>query len=350
MERKYKQLFDLTVKHTYYTSGYANDFVFSPTMQTAKDLSRYKLIARLKHAVVGHPEAYGLKTSYCEVDGAPLIPITATDNPSLVFGLNLKNTRFLNVTTEIPVLATREVFHFTNVGVTLAPTMSLVRTSLRLRRKVFEFNFSLTGTNKASATIEILNAANAVQAEYTQILENVDGNYQALIDLNGLDDGIFSVRVLKTVGLTTVSTTKYYISDELTAMNPMAILDLKLTNNTDLLTRKLEINFTRRSINWKYWVVYLNPVAGAITVTKAGVPFSEDVVPLATTMDTATKLSLETQYPLPAVVRLFVSDNPVPLIEEPIKDIKLKRAATTLVKHLPGMPIDSPKTEAYIFI
>lgn len=364
MVQKFKTLFDLTVKHTYYTSGYANDFVFSPTAQTAKDLSRYKLLARQKHAVNGSPEAYGLKVNYSEVDGAPLIPITAADSPSLVFGLNLKNTRFLNITneTELPAFSNQECWYCTNVGVIVDPdinlveTLSLNRTPIKLRRKVFELNFSITVGSIGSATIKIFNESNDLQAAYNQSLTNAGGKYEALIDLNGLDDGIYFVEI-RDGASALVSNNRYYISDELTAMKPMAILDLRLIDNTQLRVKKLEINFTARSVKWKYWVVLPegeDPLNYSIDTTATtpsigGVAFP---VPLLTpdSLEELTLFSLEAQYAGREIV-LFESDTTIALNEAPIKGIKLKKDPSSFpVKHLPGMPVDSPKTEAYIFI
>lgn len=363
MEQKFKTLFDLTVTHTYYTSGYANDFVFSPTAQTAKDLSRYKLLARQKHAVNGSPEAYGLKVSYSEVDTAPLIPITATDSPSLVFGLNLKNTRFLNITdeAELPAFAEQECWYCTNVGVSVDPdinlveTLSLNRTPIKLRRKVFELNFSITAGSIGSATIKIFNESNDLQAAYNQSLTNAGGKYEALIDLNGLDDGIYSIEI-RNGDSDLVSNNKYYISDELTAMKPMAILDLRLIDNTQLRVKKLEINFTARSVKWKYWVVLPateNPANYSIDTTAAAPPIGSTfpaLVPAGGSPEEVTLLSLQAQYS-GKPIKLFESSSTIALNEAPIKGIKLKKDPSSFpVKHLPGMPIDSVKTEAYIFI
>jgi hypothetical protein len=361
MVRNYLQLFDLTVKHTYYNSGYSNDFVFSPTMKTAKDLSRYKLIARPKNGVVGRNESYGLKVSYTDVDNAPLIPITATDRPSMVFGMNLVNTNFLHFTNEIPAFANQECWYITNVGVSvsadinLVQTVSLNRTPIKLRSKVFELNFSVSGLNLNSATIKILNESGVEQVAYNQSLTTVGGKYDALINLNGLDDGIYSVEI-RDGGSLLVSDHRYYISDELTAMKPMAILDLRLNDNTQLRAKKLEINFTPKAVYWKYWVVYRKIVANVPSVTKSGLTFNPTVP--SSPMDLETYNSLLAQYPTASSVRLFVSSTEITLDEDPIKEIKLNNTPSTppltpltiLVKNMPGMPIDSAKTEAYIFI
>lgn len=357
MERKFKPLFDLTVKHAYYTSGHANDFVFSPTQQTAKDFGRYKLSAKLKHGVAGQTEAYGLTMRYTEVDGDPLIPITATDNPSLVFGMNLKNTRFLNITENVASMADREVLHYTNVGAsTVFGIMSLIGSSLFLRRKVFELNFNLDGADKDNATIRILDASETELPLYTKTLSNDDGNYQALIDLNGLDDGIYFVQVEDGANDEAIFN-KYFISDELTAMNPLAILDLKLTNNTSLESTQLIIKFSPRSVQWKYWVVLPETavsndyeiISTAAAPSLGTVTFGA-ITPAVDSLDERTLLSLQSQY-IGRPIKLFQSSDPIDLIEAPIMNIRLrKNPSTILVKHLPGMPVDSSKTEAYIFI
>lgn len=367
MERKYKPLFNLTVVHNYYESGRANDFAFSPTAKTAKDLSRYKLLARLKNDKPGSPEAYGLKMNYLHVGevivsgiiteaGTPLIPITASENPSLVFGVNLMNDRFLNFTDKPKPSGSTEVFHYTNVGANPAvdDKIQLVKSTVRLRRKSFEYDFSLTGSFPITATIKIFDSANVEQAEYGQTLISDDGEFQSLINLTGLDDGIYNVEILD--GATSIETITYYISDELTAMNPLGILDIVLTDNTSISSDELELTFTARNVPFKYFVVFNEPVTGE-EVTKASpiITFAKISLPaLGRDEDLATVNSLKLRYP-DATVFLFESSTSIDLSETPIKDIKLKKAAGTateavLVKHLPGMPIENTKAEAYIFI
>jgi|GEM_PF-4482853 len=363
MERKYKPLFNLTVIHSYYESGRANDFSFSPTSKTAKDLSRFKLLARLKNDKPGAPEAFGLTTSYQELDGTPFIPITASEKPSLVFGVSVKNDRFMNITTELSQLNSGELFHYSNLdnsGVAVPSVSSAIelhRTNCFLRRNVFAHNFTI-GTVPVNATLKILDGWNGGTelSDYEQNLSSENGDFQALVDLNGLDDGMYTVSVSNDVNAT-ITDTKFYINNDLARQRPFAILDLSINSNSLLSGEELQINFEKKNIVWKYFVVFLKAVSGPVSIKKSNSPgpaidFTE-TTPVASSSDEVTFNSLAEKFPT-SNIKFFVSDDPVDLTETPVTDIQLKNgnggSAEVLVKHLPGMPIENTKAEAYIFI
>ena len=350
MERTFKTLFDLTMKHDFYDNEKSNDFLFVPVGSTAQDMKNFKLLARTAKSDPGQPQANGLTVSYSDVNNSPHIPITGSSAPSLKFGLQLRNTEFFNYTTEVALLSGDEFFHYTNVGASeVLGVIELVRSVLKLRRRVFPHVFSVADPLPVTATIKVYNADNIELVEFGQTLVSEDGNFDSLIDLSEASDGIYTVKIISNAIV--VQEDKFYVSDELTAMRAFGLIDISVVNNTDLSTKELRVSFTTRETKWKYFVVFAVPLANSDTIkleqpSPSTLKFSEIA---AAAGDLVTKESLESQNP-GSDVRLYESDILVEYKESVPKNIKLKKNGEVLVLHMPAPSLSNVKPEAYIFI
>lgn len=355
MERSFKTLFNLSVKHGYYDDDQSNDFLFVPSEGTKRDTKNFRLLTKNMHGIVGQPEAYGIVSMYSEVDSTPVIPISASFSPEMVFALRLHNKNFWNYTKDVEGLERGEIFHYTNVGATeVSGVIELERSRCRLKRSVFNYAFILPGPFPVSATLKILDKSNSELSEYEQTLSSENGKFEALVNLEGLPDGIYKVRVMSNGS--TIQTDKYYISDQFAVGNPFAVVEIVLTDNTSLSDKKLEISFSPREELWKYFVVFNEVLTGSDVIEvgqtgATGLKFSEvtSFAGPSRLEDKVTKDSLEARYP-DADVRLYESDETVKFHESPKKNIKLKKNATQLIQHMPSPSVSSVKAEAYILI
>ena len=354
MERSYKTLFDLSIIHEFYDDGKANDFVFVPLQDTAVGLKNYKLVPRVAQAKVDETQAHGLSVSYAEVNASPQIPITAASVPPLRFGLKLHQVNFLNFTKETGGLVSGDIYHYTNVGaVDVAGVLELVRTTYKLKRKVFAYSFTLAGP-PVTATVKVFDSLGVELTEYSQTLDSNNGDFEVLIDLGKEANGVYELQVSS--GGPVLQQDQFYLDDELVAMRAFAVLDIVVTNNTDLSTKKLEISYTSREEVMKYFVVFEVPliVGDVIEVGQtpvSGLKFSEvtDFTGGARAEDKATKEALEGRFPS-RDIRLYESIGTFEYKETALKDVKLKKNAQSLISHLPAPSLDNVKAEAYIFI
>ena len=354
MERTFKTLFQLSMKHGYYDNELSNDFQFVPSSRTSKDIKSFRLTSKKFNASPNGLGANGLITMYTQVDGAPLITIAPGSAPKGVYGMYLINDQFYNFTDEISNLESGEIFYFTNVGsVESSGVFPLVRSQHYLKRKSFPYRFNIVDSYPLTATVKILDSAGAELSKYEQTLESANGDFEALINLEGVEDGRYQVQV-STAGSGIIQTDQYYLSDEFALNRPFAILDIVVNDNTSLSEKQLQIEFTPREELWKYFIVFKEPLVGGEVIevgSLAGTTFSEvtSFVGPSRVEDLATKESLEERYP-GSEVRLFESDATIEFSESPEKSIKLKKDSVALINNMPSPSVTSPKAEAYILI
>lgn len=184
-------------------------------------------------------------------------------------------------------------------------------------------------------------------------MDSDTGDFDALIDLQGIVDGRYQVKVESGGG--TIQTSDYYISNEFAKKRPFAILDIQVADNTTLSDKELRIEFTPRDVTWKYFLIFREPLGNGDKIdvgpAPSGLSFSEVTSFVGTSReeDLATKESLEARYPGSEVL-LYESDTTVEFKQSPEKNIKLKKNNSPLINSLPSPSVQSPKAEAYILI
>ncbi|MBI3135503.1 MAG: hypothetical protein HYZ14_12575 [Bacteroidetes bacterium] len=343
MGRYYDTLFNLELRHTYYTDGLSKDFVIEPLPDAQKLLKNYNCI--LKSALIpGLKSVSSARVLYQSINSGH-VPLTAiTSSVRFRFILQLTNPAFLNFTDLVVKTSNTQVFYFSNTGGNL-----LAEELVDLQPKHFIYNFSSVNNP------DELRVFDRDNVEIVALRKTLTGGpaFSVELDLNEYPDAKYKLELFA-LNVSTGESRMFYFDNALKPSVAFGIVEIYKTSNT-FPGNAFRIEFARKTSFWRYFVVVKNGVGGDLyTVVDTGltpVVFSVVSPPYSNHENDVIGALLE-QYPAGGVV-LIKSNTKIAYSEAKKASIELRKngqVSPPLIRHLPNPEIIKPKTEAYVFV
>lgn len=257
----YAKLFNVALRHDFYTGGITHDFDITPTKSTQQLFKNNKLIFKKDNT--------GFRVMYRKSSTPPPDSFVNFANIELRFGMTMKNiTEFLNFSnldkSPTKTFKAGNIMYFTNTNVTTHKLKYEILDELKPNQFMYEFpQTSLVDTG----SIEIKNEAGTVVTPasppgppFTGI-QNVNGKFFYPVDLSHLPPGMYSFKT--TVG-TNNKTKDFYIDNELITAGICGVIKIKAQGaaNTDWPpasggepARQYFTDLIRRETKWRFIVV-----------------------------------------------------------------------------------------------
>ena len=250
MNAVYREIFSVSLKHTYYLDGYCNDFDFVPTGECLKSLSRFGLLFR--------KNSYGISVLVpllFDNDGKPKVPfepfIAFDEAIKLEFAMIIKNLQFLNIAS-LNVLENvnykNTLYYYSNLpGVT-----ELNQLIVPTRPSLFTF-YCGSGT-RSLLNAELLDEHdNILLSKKIKESDVGKGNFSYNVDLNSFSSGIYKIRVSEE-GIEE----PFYVNDRLVNKPIFGIINISSEpgNLFDPASpASYEISFQPVEKQWKFYVI-----------------------------------------------------------------------------------------------
>ena len=334
---KYKALFDLELKHSYYQSGLCHDLVIAPTAE-CRTLLNYCGLRFLKTQAGGK-----LFAKVNTVDGKDIIKSPLPEATKFTFILKSTNNSFENFTQLTLARSKNQHYYFNNLTNNLAADSSpslLTNTTSKIVSdtdlSVFKSNtFSFTETNNAATLLSELKFIDSGEV-VGQELNNHNDTFNFSYDLKKTPSGRVKFFISNTERASMYVANGYDYADMFGVIEifyksnlPAAYLFQLADNSVE--TKFYKINFANRSTRWRYIITnkYNQSVTG-VTVAKTN----------------GTAIAFAPQAGAPAGQFIAASGIPVPLKEEPVAGIKLTdQADKVLIANLPNPSLNLVKQE-----
>lgn len=347
----YLKLFEVIVKHDYYTSGLSVDFGFSPTKECKVTLSKYGLI--FKETTMGFAVFYearetgGVKT--------PVKPMSNDEKFSFAMILNRNN--LINFS-ELPFdNASGERYYFDNLNDNKnSGDLLLVDDPVKKyvdKDDVVETSSNIISYSESNANpsvvARILDKFDTVLL--SKAVNNIAGKITCQFDLSFLEPAVYKLQV---DGITKKT---FYKNIKTLYENPFGVIEIFKNNSVpadykfadsagNVSFKQYVIQFHRRSTIWKYYVIKKYKTSAPNLSIQIGanpaITGSPFVLPDGTDST------------------LFDFLSPSELKEKPVESIKLSSNGTVLVQNLPNPGIENIKpdkndlskvySEVYIYI
>jgi len=339
MRSIYRALFEVKIRHNYYNSGYSEDFKIEPTIECYKLLQKYHLLFRQNNC--GFVLKYKVLLDANYNPASPEKPfVSINEYTNLSFKLKLKNSKFSNFTdlTALSGVSEKTVFYYDNID--LHNNASLNELVIPVKPSVFNFEFT---SKKNEAQLIISDSYR--QEVYKKILKETgpgSGFFKEQINLKGYDKGKYFFQV-KSADIEE----EIYIDNELISENCFGIINIISDSSHSFNYAKghnYEIEFCRKSVQWKYYVVCKNDYPGLQIVDNAISPqyFFKEVIPKP---DDNIRIFKSVSIPIEEE-----TPEPLPFSEIPKKELQLRNDTNILIENLPNPTIDNPDAEIYIYI
>ncbi len=334
---KYKALFDLEVRHSYYESGSCPDFLIAPTAGCLSLLNYYGL--RFLPTVAGGK----LFAKVNSVAGKDFMRNPIPEATKFTFSMKLRNTAFENFTQLNLARSKNQHYYFNNLinnpasdsfPLLLTDTTAKIVSDTDL--SAFESNtFSFTETSNAatlSSELRFIDSGESFGLE----LKNHNNTFNFNYDLKKASSGRAKFFINGTERASTYVANSYDYSDlfgvvEIFYKSSLpANYQFQLADNS-METKSYRIAFANRSTRWRYIISskYDQSVT-AVTIAKTN----------------GTPIAFTTQAGAQAGQFIIASGNPIPLKEEPVAGIKLTdQADKVLMANLPNPPLNLIKQE-----
>lgn len=331
MNTDFLPVFQVELRHSFYTDALCSDFELFPLAETQQ-------LMRNRQAIFSFRKTFG--KMLIMADGTTAAhPITGTD--ALVFGMTLLNPALANITAEWP--SAKKIFLFTNDGNITNPATSpvtLIRSEISLSPKVIVHTINET----AEGTATLKNESGALIA--TQAFAAGMNGSELPFDVQQLPSGLYTVTETTEDG---PSDHLYYADNQLLFKNIFGLI--RIVNQSTFPFNYdgkpvYRVSFTTKSAQWKYYVVapaMSGADIGNLSVVQTGagssaIAFTKTYpVPAADT--TVPVLSADTSK-----VALFTSNIPLAYQQAPRKQIELRKGSSTILGNLPNPDVRQPAT------
>ncbi len=344
MKIQFNSLFDVEILHNYYLSQYLKNLDIVPTETCQRHLKNYGLL--FKKTEKGFVVFYEV-IEETNADSHPLRPITK--NVRFTFLLQSK-TRYLINFSDLPLKSpAKHLFYLSNMNnnpqsgkllLSSNTSSEFISSEDNLEFEPLVFTYQ---AESASSSVDIkINDqwSNTVTSETVAIVE---GKLNFEINLRGHGPGKFSLLV------DDIEVKKFYASDEVVGKNVFGLIDIfrddrvpenyqftDTDNNHDVLAKTFTARIDNRKTFWKYYVVLkyrkdIDPQDLSIeffTQTDNGNGDDDDTDSGNGEITTSfeRKTPIERSDGLTAVP--FISQAMLPLQEDPIKNIQLKKTSS----------------------
>lgn len=375
----YTEFFSMSFFHNYYESGMSPDFDVEPGTDAVRFMQRQRMV----FTQPGGDESDSFQVRYQSdtAGGPPRIPLP--DKLRMTFFAKLRDKHFLNIT-NFPTKTNRQVYYFENLeffplSAPPAPPTRSIPLVLDLHPKTFVHTFSKPGaaTLANPATVEVRDTLDATVLYTYQVVPDANDDYRLELDLSDLEEGMY--RLVHTdpgYGVLNkrfvIRTNAYYEPNDIVIEvrrqlgNPP--YDWTLSPGPRWL-----LQFRRRRVIWKYWIIlkgtgtyaFVDEAAGAVTPYPFPLYISD--ADHATTVYTKTSEDLDTEAYLQerfpdATIKLYVSTEAIegtasndtvdiPYYEIPKQSLALMDSDLTdsrLYSHLPNPQRKRIKPEVFL--
>lgn len=250
MNRSYRIAFQVTLDHSYYTSGQTPDFSILPTRDTMSWLKENKMLFR--------SDETGFRVFYT---AAPFVPFTEKE---LRFMLVLKEgTRFFNIT-DLNVggedYTSGDLLLFKNSGLTSELTPGILPGA---ESKVFTYVFPQKSENpEALGQLEIRDeAGNIIPLEIPDpdtIPRTAEKEFRYPVDLSKYPEGVYDFKTSLSDN-PEVITKQIYVDEQVKRQSAFGLIRITLTE--EVLTTSFKAQFATKQPYWRYHFVIKNMTA-----------------------------------------------------------------------------------------
>lgn len=334
---KYKPLFDLELRHTYYLSGISPDLQVTPSADCRALLNQYGL--RFLPTDTGGKLYAKVNT----IAGKDIIKNPIPESTKFTFLLKLRNPLFENFTELSLTRQETQHYYFTNLVDNLAAdssplllTDTATKTVADTDLLTFETSsFSFTDTATAATQGSELQFLDSGET-FTQELSNHNNTFNFTYDLKKTPSG----KAKFFIGGTEKATV--YVANTNDFAGAFGVVEIFYKSSLPATyqfqqadnaveTKFYKIAFVNRSTKWRYIISNkFNQAVTGVNVAKTN----------------GTPIGFTAQGGAPIGQFIMASGNPVPLKEEPVTGIKLTdQADTVLIANLPNPPLNLIRKE-----
>ena len=334
---KYKQLFDLEIRHSFYVTGRSTDLQVIPTAACSTLLNNYGL--KFLPGETGGKVFAKVNT----VGGKDILKSPLPEGSRFTFLLRSKRSAFENYTLLNLSRSKKQRYYFSNLVSNLAADSSpllLADTAAKVVSDsdllTFESGtFAFTESNTAASLNSELRFTDSGETLSQQLSNNQDTfNFSYLLDRSLSGRAAFFIggtqRALMYVASSYEFADIFGVIEIFYKSSLPATYQFQQADNS-VETKFYKVAFANRSTRWRY-----------IIANK----FNQAVTGISVAKTNGTPIAFTAQSGAPPGVFIVASGNPVPLKEEPVSGIKLSdQTNKVLIANLPNPPLNLVKQE-----
>jgi hypothetical protein len=333
MAGNYQVLFRLRITHSFYTSGYANDFSLVPLPQTQKLSKQYKLLFR---EVENGMDVLSL------MKGGNTPFLNLGDSNKLSFALMLKNVNLLHYSNLPTRNSSSQIYQLENIPE--AGTSITTNEWNLVEPRPVSFNY----TKQANANKIRIRITGPFGTTVVGSLTKTGNQFAMPMDLANRPEGKYTVQTR--IDGQNQPPEHFYISEMLWQKRPFAIMDVYSGELRYDQPITYSISMASKKSLWTYKVNLGKDYTGS-TITIEDSRETPEVVfkQVGNQNQTAGKVLTFTSYKAAEPNR----PSEIAFSEAALNDFKLvisKNGTTTEITGLPNPSINQPKTEMHINI
>ena len=334
---KYKQLFDLEIRHSFYISGRSTDLQLVPTAACNALLNNYGL--KFLPAETGG-KIFGKVNT---VGGKDILKSPLPEGSRFTFLLRLRRPSFENYTLLNLSRNKNQRYYFSNLVSNLASDSApllLADTSGKVVSDADLLTFE-SGTfsfteNSTAATLQSELRFTDTGEVLSQERSNHNNTFNFSYDL----DGSLTGRAAFSIGGT--QRAAMYVANSFEYSDTFGVIEIFyksslpatyqfLQADSSVETKFYKVAFANRSTKWRYIIANT---------------FNQAVTGVSVAKTNGTPIAFTAQSGAPPGVFIMASGSPVPLKEEPVSGIKLSdQADKVLISNLPNPPLNLVRQE-----
>ena len=334
---KYKQLFDLEIRHSFYIAGRSGDLELIPTARCMAMLNNHGL--KFLPGQAGGKVFAKVET----VAGKDIIKSPLAEGSRFTFLLRLRRPAFDNFTLLNLSRSKKQRYYFSNLISNLGADSSPLLLADTAAKVVSDSDlltlesgtFSFTETNTATSLNSELRFTDSGEI-LSQALSNHQGSFNFSYNLDPSLSGRATFFVGGTQRASMYVANSYEFADMFGLIEIFYKSSLPATYqfqqaDNSVETKFYKVAFANRSTKWRY--IIANKFNQAVTGVKVA-------------KTNGTPIAFTAQSGAPPGVFIMASGSPVPLKEEPVSGIKLSdQANKVLIANLPNPPLNLVKQE-----
>ena len=334
MKTEYKKLFELRLKHSFYSDGKSQDFDILPSEETKTMLKNLRLLLRI--------DSDGATVYYQSIVGSSAAFIDFS-NRVFRFGLMLKNLYFSNIT-NLPA-------QNSNINNYIAPPSGggfELDTDSVLKATIFSYNIQ-SATRPLNVKLK-----KGASVKQTTVIQDITEN-ACRIDMTGFADGSYKIIEETTdVMHTQLASTNIKLNNAVTTVLTKDFLGrsihsvVEITASATPVASPYTVSFTASKSAWEYYLILNKTNSDVFTIQDEGdahLNFGAAAsVPVPTL---ASKISI----PADSKIWKIVSSATVPFSDNPKTRLKLIRNGDSGNPIYLGNPTaTSLKTELFVYL
>ena len=244
MAQLYKSLCLIKFTHRYYKSAISHDLLLTPTPETKKLLSSYKLL--FKNTKAGDFIIY-------EADINTELPVVEIEKPiKLSFYIQLKDHLFLNFTDLPSKEHPSQIYYWENIN----QDQELSLQKIEARPAIFHYPFQ-----SESTTVRLIVEDPEGRVVEERVVSSPTKTFNESFNFKSHPKGCYHFKHY--IDNTLERTVRQYIDETLVSSGTFGILELQLSENINYQeSQEYQFLFKARASSWKYHVVLTKDYEG----------------------------------------------------------------------------------------